>query len=139
MKDKVFLDTNFLVYLYSENEIKKREIAYQILNTHYCITSLQAFNEASNVWFKKFYFNGAKIQKYLENIEIVCDEILMIGRGTITTALSLKDQYGFSYFDCLMLASALESDCDTIMTEDMNDGQVINNLLKIENPFTKHS
>ena len=72
----------------------------------------------------------------LDNIEMVCDEILMIGRGTISTALSLKDQYGYSYYDCLMLASALESNCDVIITEDMNSGQVINGQLKIENPFT---
>jgi len=139
MKDKAFLDTNFLIYLYSESELEKREVAYQILNAHYCVTSLQAFNEASNVWFKKYGWNGAKIQKYLDNIEMVCDEILMIGRGTITTALSLKDQYGYSYYDCLMLASALESNCDTIMTEDMNSGQVISSQLKIENPFANHS
>jgi len=69
---------------------------------------------------------------------MVCDEIVMIGRGTITTALSLKDQYGYSYYDSLMLASALESNCDSIMTEDMNSGQIISSHLKIENPFTNH-
>jgi len=136
MKDKVFLDTNILIYLYSESELEKREVAYQILNGRYCVTSLQAFNEASNVWFKKFGWDGAKINKYLDNIEMVCDEILMIGRGTITTALFLKDQYGYSYYDCLMLASALESNCDAIITEDMNSGQVISSRLRIENPFT---
>jgi len=52
MKDKAFLDTNVLIYLYSESELGKREVTYQILNSRYCITSLQAFNEASNVWFK---------------------------------------------------------------------------------------
>jgi len=138
MKDKAFLDTNVLIYLYSESEYEKREIAYQILNVHYCVTSLQAFNEVSNVWFKKFGWDGAKIRKYLDNIEMVCDEILMIGRGTITTALSLKDRYGYSYYDSLMLASALESNCDVIMTEDMNSGQIISSHLKIENPFTNH-
>jgi predicted nucleic acid-binding protein len=74
MNDKAFLDTNVLVYLYSESELGKREVAYQILNSRYCVTSFQALNEASNVWFKKFGWDGAKIQKYLDNIEMVCDE-----------------------------------------------------------------
>jgi len=92
-------------------------------------------NEASNVWFKKYGWAGAKIHKHLDNIELLCDEILMIGRSTIDIALSLKDDYGYSYYDCLMLAAALESNCNIIMTEDMNDGQTINEHLKINNPF----
>jgi len=139
MNDRAFLDTNVLIYLYSESEPEKRETAYQVLNGHYCITSLQAFSEASNVWFKKYGWDGAKIHKYLDNIEMVFDEIVMIGRNTITTAISLKDQHGYSYYDCLMLASALESNCNTLMTEDMCDGQVINNQLKIQNPFSNLS
>ena len=135
MNGSVFLDTNVLIYLYSENESEKREIAYQILNNHYCVTSLQAFSEASNVWFKKYGWNGDKIHKYLGNIEMVFDEILMVGRGAINSAISLKDEYGYSYYDCLMLASALEGNCDIIMTEDMNNGQIINSHLEIQNPF----
>ena len=135
MNGRVFLDTNVLIYLYSENESEKREIAYQILNNHYCVTSLQAFSEASNVWFKKYGWDGDKIHKYLSNIEMLCDEILMIGRSTITTAISLKDEYGYSYYDCLMLASALESNCGILMTEDMNNGHIIKSQLEIHNPF----
>jgi len=135
MHDRTFLDTNILIYLYSESESKKRNTAYRILNSRYCMTSLQALNEASNVWFKKYGWDETKIYKHLDNIELVCNEVLTITRRTINLALSLKSRYGYSYYDCLMLASALESNCSTIMTEDMNDGQIINALLKIENPF----
>ena len=135
MKDRVFLDTNILIYLYSESESEKRKIAYKILNNSYCVTSLQAFNEASNVWYKKFGWDGIKIKNHLDNIELVCNEVLFIGRSTINTALSLKDIYGYSYYDCLMLASALESNCSKIITEDINKGQIIENRLNIINPF----
>jgi len=50
-------------------------------------------------------------------------------------ALSLKDRYGYSYYDCLMLASALEGNCRVIYTEDMSDGQMIDGALEIINPF----
>ena len=135
MNDRVFLDTNILIYLYSESEAGKRDISRQILNTCYCVTSLQAFNEASNVWLKKYGWDGIKIRNHLDNIELVCDEILMIKRETINTALSLKDRYGYSYYDSLMLSSALESNCGIIITEDMNNQQIINDQLKITNPF----
>jgi predicted nucleic acid-binding protein len=135
MSDKAFLDTNIWIYTYSEKEPEKRLAAYNILNQYNCISSIQIFNEASNVWTKKFGWNGEKVQSHLNNIELVCDEILLVGRNTINKALSLKDTYKFSYYDSLMLASALEGNCGVIYTEDMNDGQVIENCLRIVNPF----
>ena len=47
--------------------------------------------------------------------------------------LFLHKKYG--YWDCLMLASALRSECEFIFTEDMQDGQLIENKLKIKNIF----
>jgi len=135
MNDKVFLDTNLLIYLYSESEAEKRNAVYRIFDLNHCITSLQVLNEASNIWFKKYGWDGTKIQRHLDNIELLCDNILMIERNTINIALSLKDRYGYSYYDCLVLSSALESNCNIIMTEDMNNGQIINERLKISNPF----
>jgi len=135
MRDKVFLDTNILIYLYSESEANKREMACDILDNYYCVSSLQAFNEASNVWFKKYGWSSDKIHKHLDNTQLVCDEVITVSRDTINSALSLKERYGYSYYDCLMLASALESNCVSIMTEDMSNGKIINEQLKIVNPF----
>jgi len=136
MSAKIFLDTNILVYLYSASEQNKRNKLCQTLNTVSRITSIQALNEVCNVWFKKYNWDGTKIKKHLDNIELICGEILKITRHTINLAVSLKEAYGYSYYDCLMLASAIESGCSEIYTEDMHNGQVINNLLKITNPFT---
>jgi len=55
--------------------------------------------------------------------------------SVLDEAIALNARYGFSYYDCLMLASALESGCSVIYTEDMKHGQVINGTLKIVNPF----
>jgi predicted nucleic acid-binding protein len=135
MSDNAFLDTNIWIYMYSEKEPAKRAAAYHVLNQHNCISSLQIFNEASNVWTKKFGWNGENVKNHLHNIELVCDDILTIGKNTIYKALSLKDTYKFSYFDSVMLASALEGHCSVIYTEDMNDGQLIEGCLRIVNPF----
>ena len=135
MPDKAFLDTNILVYLHSEDDKEKREVAQKVLNDFDCITSIQALNEISNVWFKKLAWDGVKIEKHLNNIEQVCDEILTVDRATVNKALALKDRYGFAFFDCLMISSALDGKCQVLFSEDMSDGQVINKTLKIINPF----
>ena len=135
MPDKAFLDTNILVYLHSEDDNEKRDIAKKVLNDYDCITNIQALNEISNVWFKKQAWDGAKIEKHLDNIEQVCDDVLPVDRVTINKALAIKDRYGFAFFDCLMISSALEGDCQILFSEDMSDGQIINKTLKIVNPF----
>ena len=135
MNDKVFLDTNILVYLYSEDEQSKRYMAYEFVNNYNCITSTQTLNEASNVWFKKHSLGTSQIFKYLDEIESVCDDVALIQRRTINIALSIKERYGFSYYDCLIISSALENGCTIVLTEDMNGNQFINSKLRIVNPF----
>ena len=135
MSVRAFLDTNILIYLYSESDANKRQAAYKILDNYHCVTSLQALNEASNTWFKKYGWDGVKIRKHLDNIELVCDKVVSVSRSTLNTAISLKDRYGYSYYDCLMLASALDSNSSIIFTEDMSSGQIISDMLTITNPF----
>jgi len=133
--DRVFLDTNVLIYLYSEDEDKKRDAAYKVVNRDCCLTSTQALNEASNVWYGKYNWNKHQIMKYLDGIEAVCEKVLLVQRETINRALNVKDRYGYSYFDSLMIASALDSGCSVLFSEDMSDGQTIEGQLRIINPF----
>ena len=64
MSDKAFLDTNVIIYFFSENEADKRKTAHSLLNNHDCISSTQAMNEAANVWFKKCGWSGEKIREH---------------------------------------------------------------------------
>lgn len=54
---------------------------------------------------------------------------------TIKNCLQLKKIYRYSYWDSLILATALENNCNIIYTEDMQHNQIIENKLKIVNPF----
>jgi predicted nucleic acid-binding protein len=51
-------------------------------------------------------------------------------------ALNLAERYQYSYFDSLILASALEAGCQILYSEDLQDGQRIENQLMIINPFS---
>ena len=135
MSGRVFIDTNLLIYLYSDKEQKKREAVCQILIDYHCVINIQSLKEASNVWYKKFDWNGIKIKSHLDNIELVFDEILQINRTTIDNAIDIKEKYGFSFYDCIMIASALKGNCELFFTEDMKDEQILQHKLKIINPF----
>ena len=137
MQDKVFLDTNIIVYLYSIDEDDKRDVSFEFVNSTDCVTSIQAMNEASNVWFRKHKLSKNEIVKYLDEIESICEDVMLVRRKTINFAMEIKDRYGYSFFDCLMLASAIEANCTLILTEDMQDGQIIDGTLKITNPFNR--
>ena len=135
MSDRAFLDTNIIIYMYSEDEVEKRDVVYKLVNNTNCVTSIQVMNEASNIWLKKYTLDRSTIAKFIDEIESISDEVLSVQRKTINRALDIKEQYGYSYYDCLMLASAIEASCSIILTEDMNDGQVIDGELQIINPF----
>ena len=135
MNDRAFIDTNIFIYLYSAKEPEKREICIRELDKYIRVASFQVLNEVANVLRKKKYdLNIKKIQFHLNNIETFC-LINRIDRNTIDSALKLNGRYGFAYYDCLMIASALDSGCDILLTEDINNGQIIENKLKIVNPF----
>jgi predicted nucleic acid-binding protein len=55
--------------------------------------------------------------------------------AVLSTALELRTRYGFSFWDCQIAASAIEAQCSTLWTEDMQHGQVLSKVLKVVNPL----
>jgi predicted nucleic acid-binding protein len=134
MKDKVFVDTNILVYLYSEDEVKKRAVACDAIEKYNCITSTQALTEFSNVCIKKLHIQAEVISKSIDEITSVC-AVVPVEQETIKKALELHGKYGYSYYDCLIIASALIYNCTFLLTEDLKNRHVIENCLTIHNIF----
>jgi len=134
MKDRAFVDTNVFVYLYSEDEPEKQRKALGLLECYDCITSTQALNEFCNVCLKKMRLPEEYVSLSVDEISEEC-EITLIDYSTIKKALMLRSKYEYSYYDCLILASALASGCRYLLTEDLCDGQIIENKLKIVNIF----
>lgn len=134
MKDRIFLDTNLLVYLYSDH--KNGRTVEKIIEGNFgsIVLSAQIIGELYNVLTRK------KIKNCEEAFQII-SEIISSFMITETDALAtvkaieLNIKYGYSYWDSLVIASALLSDCSTLYSEDMQSGQVIENHLKIINPF----
>jgi predicted nucleic acid-binding protein len=75
-----------------------------------------------------------EIDRNIDEILDACN-LLAVRHNTIKKSLALNERYGYSYYDCLIIASALEANCNILYSEDMQHGQVIENTLKIVNPF----
>jgi len=134
MKDKVFLDSNILIYLYSEDELQKQSIANNIFDKFECVISTQTLNEFCNVCIKKLKKPISEIIESLNEIKR-SSKLEFIDDKVIEQALFLREKYSYSYFDSLMLSSALKYGCAIIYSEDMQHEQVIESSLKIINPF----
>ncbi len=136
MQDKVFLDTNILIYSYSEDEKEKQEVALNILEQYpdQIIISKQVINELTNILFKKFRISFEDI----ENTILEIDSVLQIVDFHLTTqikAIRLKNKYNLQFYDALIVATAIENGCTILFTEDMHHEQMIEDKLKIINPF----
>ena len=132
MLDKVFIDTNIFFYLYSTDEPKKQSRCEKIINSYECIVSTQVLNELCNILIKKMKLPIEKVKAVVAEIYTACT-VVKVERETIEQALELQKKYKYSYYDCLILSSALLSDCKQIFTEDMQDGHVIKSRLTIMN------
>jgi len=140
MHDKwIFADTNLWIYLFftSKNTVdteKKLKIKYLIKEYSNIMISTQVMNELSNVCLKKYHLKIEQVETYLRELSNIV-EIHILDAQTSFSALNLLKKYKFSFYDSLIVASALEANCEILFSEDMQHGQMIENTLLIQNPF----
>ena len=137
MTGKVFIDSNIFVYAYTGDDEKKHLIARDLLrenvSNNEIILSVQVINEFYSVMTKyKYPHNEIKlcVNEIIEQVKIMPLEL-----ETIKQCFFIKEKYYYSWWDSLVLASALENDCTILYSEDMQGNQVVENKLKIINPF----
>jgi predicted nucleic acid-binding protein len=138
MSGKVFIDTNVFIYLYSEDETEKQKIAQKAVDKYECIISTQVLNEFSNICIKKLYKKPEEVELAIDEMINQCT-VLTLKKEEIKQALNIHKKFGYNYYDCLMIVSALNSNCDYLLTEDLADGQIIEGKLTIINIFLKEN
>ncbi len=131
-----FLDTNILVYSVDGKDPVKQGIARKILiealvSREYLI-SAQVLNEFSNIALLKLKMSIQEVRRFVEIFGQI--NVVSIDRSWTDKALSLKEKFGTQFFDSLLLVAAEENGCDTILTEDLNDGQMYGSVKAID-PF----
>jgi predicted nucleic acid-binding protein len=131
-----FIDTNVLLYLLSADTAKaaRAEEVVRIGGT----ISVQVLNEMANVMRRKLSIPWREVNEVLILVRSICPcESLTLeihDRG-----LLVAERYGLSVYDGLIVAAALVSQCDTLYSEDMQQGLLIDGQLRIHNPFADSS
>jgi len=128
------LDSNVLIYNHSLTCKEKMLIAVKFFNNDPVISS-QVISEYLNVMSKKFKVEKNELMQLCSSWLEKCT-IQPVVLSTIRLAQNLIGKYDFQIFDGIIVAAALEANCDILYSEDMQDGQIIENTLKIVNPFS---
>jgi predicted nucleic acid-binding protein len=131
---KYFLDTNILIYAYSNSEPDKADQANALLFEGESLISLQVVNEFANICLRKLHQTEKTVTAAILEIASAT-RIVGFSLATQLQALQLRQNYRFSYYDALILATALENHCTTLFSEDMQHNQQIEGQLRIINPF----
>lgn len=127
-----FFDTNVLIYLLSADAAKADLIEEKLAEG--ATVSVQVLNEFTSVALRKLGMNMTEIREALDPITAVC-HVVPLTIEIHQRGLQVAERYRFSFYDALIVAAALESSCTMLYTEDLQDGQVIDDTLAIKNPF----
>jgi predicted nucleic acid-binding protein len=131
-----FLDSNVLIYAFTDEP--KSATAQELLRQR-PIISIQGLNEFVHVGRRKLHMDWQQVKEAVESLRKLCPTILGLEVRTQVEALRIAERYGYSIFDSCILASALEAGSDTLWSEDMQHGMVIDGRLRIANPFRTES
>jgi predicted nucleic acid-binding protein len=139
MTNKIFVDSNVWAYLYLHDDEEKYKTAEEYLlkndpNAVFIIT-WQIINEVSKTLLK-YKYTESEIRKYIEQLCKTCT-IQDFTKEIVLTASSLREKYSFSFWDSIVVGSALFSECNMLISEDMQNGLVVEEKLPIKNIFVQ--
>jgi predicted nucleic acid-binding protein len=140
MNADFFLDTNLIVYLFDTSEPTKRQKVKQLLAQYqpgkHGYISAQVVNEFIVIATRKIT-NPIPLDVIHQHIMYLQQQLHVSSLHTRTSlkAIEIKRRYQYSFWDSLIIASALENNCTLLYSEDMQHGQVIDGTLTIQNPL----
>lgn len=133
----LYLDTNVLLYAVNQGDPIKNHKARDILKAGGYI-STQGVNEFCHVCLGKFKILPTDVYLLVNHLGSILT-VLQPDISTTQEAIGLYRRYGYSYYDSLQLAMALQKQIPVFYTEDLHSGQRIESsfgfILQIENPF----
>lgn len=136
---RYFLDTNILIYALDQSAPEKQLTAGQLvrdaLSTGMGLISTQVVQEFLHASRRKFKqpMTLAERQHYLRGVlKPLCQYFPVI--SSYEKALLVAAETGYTFYDALIVTAAVESGCNTLLTEDLQHGRVVQSM-RIVNPF----
>jgi predicted nucleic acid-binding protein len=127
-----FFDTNVLLYLLSAEPTKADRVE-QLLTGRGTI-SAQVLNEFAAVALRKLKLSVTDVREILDTIRAVC-VVEPVTEETHERGMTIHECYGFSFYDSVLVAAALIAGSKIMYSEDLQHGQLIDDQLRILNPF----
>jgi predicted nucleic acid-binding protein len=133
----IFVDTNVLLYSHDRKNIEKAERAQfwlrELAKREQATINLQVLNEFTDVLLRRKWFETP------EQVFSISTGFAELGNSPITLrevgeARRLHLRYRYSWWVCLLLASAIELGCTHFLSEDLQDGQRVDTLTIVD-PF----
>jgi predicted nucleic acid-binding protein len=132
----IFIDTNIWLYALSESQDKQKHLVAKALirRTPRIVMSTQIVNEVSFNLIRKFQAGESDIRKLIRSFHRKY-LVIELNRPILLHASDLRTAYSFSFWDSIVIASALSASAKVLYSEDMHDGLVVLNQLTIVNPL----
>jgi len=127
-----FLDSNVLLYLLSEDGGKADKV--ESLLKAGPVISVQVLNEVTHVCRRKLQMEWSEIEEFLALVRRFC-KVVPLTEAAHDRARLIAEHSKLSFYDASIVASAVLGGCNTLYSEDMNNGQVLENSLTLRNPF----
>ncbi len=134
-QERCFIDTNIWLYAFLETQSREKSArARSIIREKEITISTQVINEVCVNLIKKAQFSEDNIQKLILSFYEKY-AVIEITKGILLKASELRGQNRLSFWDSVIVASALYFNIDILFSEDMQDGLAVENKLRIVNPF----
>jgi predicted nucleic acid-binding protein len=130
-----FIDTNIWLYAFiQDQDAEKNKMARTIIRECEIVISTQIINEMCVNLIKKIGFSEIEIQKLIVSLHRKYS-VFELSQDILLRASQIRDVHSFSFWDSIIAASALDCDANCLISEDMQSGFLLDDRLKIVNPF----
>jgi predicted nucleic acid-binding protein len=134
MPGRRFFDTNILVYAFAAND--PRSARAEVLIAEGGVISVQVLNEFTNVTRRKLDWDWKQVEASLSVIRELLGVARPLTADLHAKAVALARDFELSFYDALIVAAAMDSDCDLLCSEDLQHGQRFG-AVTVENPFRR--
>ena len=132
-----FVDTNIWLYAFiSSQDSEKSKKAQEFILTHQgnLVVSTQVINEVCVNLIRKANMSEESVREVIKSFYRRYD-VIILKKSMLIKASELRQRYAISYWDSLIVASALAASATVLYSEDMQDGFVVDGRLTIKSPF----
>lgn len=127
-----FIDSNVILYSAFKDEAKAARA--ESLAASGAVINVQVLNEVANVLRRKRTRSWQEVIDFLATLRAALD-VRPLSIDVHAKGLSIIARYGFATYDAMIVAAAIVAECDTLWSEDMQNGLVVEGALTIRNPF----